>query len=872
MLLRNESSGEVTIANCTAYNNAANHGGGMFLRNDSSEDIIATNCTIYDNEADQQGGGMHLRSHSSGEVSIANCTAYDNEAAGSGGGIFLHSDSSGKMTVVNCTSYDNEASVNGGGMYLRNVSSGEVIAVNCTSYDNEATNTGGGMYLETVFSGEITIANCVAYGNEASVDGGGIALDNRSSEELTVANSIIYNNSAVGEGADVYNRFSKIKTLLSHCLLGSAVAGFSTAGTDYTLTVPVLGAPRFASPAAGAENFLRLQENSPAVDAGNNGLVPEGVTTDLAGDPRIQDGDEDGTATVNLGAYEGTVEAQTIYYVDAGVGGGADDGSSWANAYASLSAALAVASATDSIFVAAGTYKPSTDGVVDSGGAAAPRLATFNIPEGVEVYGGFAGTETSLEDRDLSTAGNETILSGDIGVAVGVDPTDLTDAGYDDNVYHVVSMEGANAVLDGFTVEAGRANGSGTGDYGGGVHVEATSITLRNLEVRYNQANQRGGGMYLLNTSSGEIIATNCVAYDNKAGTSGGGMDIRNESSGDIIATNCTAYDNEAGDNGGGMYLRNLSLSSGDIIATNCTAYDNEAAEDGGGMNLRNDSSGDIIATNCTAYGNQANRGGGMHLGNNSSGDIIATNCTVYDNEAADAGGGMFLRSNSSGDIIATNCTVYDNEAADAGGGMFLRNQSSGDLIVANGIIYGNTASTAGNDAYNNRVNTKTLLSHCLLGTAVAGNATAGTDYTLTAPVSGVPRFASTTAGDEDFLRLYNISPTVDAGNNDLVPEGVTTDLAGNNRIQDGDEDGTATVDLGAYEGAIEVPKIYVDAGVTGGADDGSSWANAYASLSDALAAVSYGDSLFVKAGSYTPFYGWFDQCEDCDLQHSCGG
>ena len=797
------------------YNYADRVGGGMRLGNFSTGEITIANCTIYNNEANDNGGGMFLVNKSSGEFTIANCTFYDNQATSNAGGMFLLNDGSGEITATNCTFYDNQATY-GGSIYLDiRFLGGEFTIANCTFYDNQAS-YGGGMYLRNSSTGKVTAVNCTIYDNEVTSDGGGMFLRNVSSGEMIVANSIIYANTASGEGADVYNLLSKPKTLLSHCLLGSEVAGESTAGTDFTLTAPVLGNPRFASTTAGNDNFLRLQGRSPAVDAGNNSLVPDGITTDLAGNNRIQNADGDNTVTVDLGAYERTVGVATIY-VDAAVSGGADDGSSWANAYASLSYALAGANANDSIFVKAGTYKPTSG---------TSRTATFNISAGVSVYGGFAGTESSLAERDLS-AGNETILSGDLGVAITT-LGDFDDAGYADNVYHVVTMEGDNAVLDGFTVEGGNAD-DGLGswnseDFGGGIYVDATSTTLRNLALRYNQANQRGGGMYLYNTSSGDIIATNCVAYDNQSNAAGGGgMFLLNTSSGDIIATNCTAYGNEVAVNGGGMHLRNEG--TGDIIATNCTAYDNEAVDHGGGMNLRNEGTGDITATNCVAYGNEVSgHGGGMNFAHASTGEITATNCTIYDNQANN-GGGMNFYNASSGDITVANCISYINNSAD----------------------------NAGADVYNESSSTNTLLSHCLLGTAVAGNATAGTDYTLTAPVSGNPRFASTIAGEADFLRLQENSPAVDAGNNSLVPEGVTTDLAGNNRIQDGDEDGTATVDLGAYEGTIEVYPLYVDAGVVGGAGDGSSWANAYASLSAALTAAGDGDSVFVKAGAYKP-------------------
>jgi hypothetical protein len=93
------------------------------------------------------------------------------------------------------------------------------------------------------------------------------------------------------------------------------------------------------------------------------------------------------------------------------------------------------------IWVAAGTYKP-TDGT--------DRAATFELVNGIRVYGRFAGTETDRSERDW--VANPTILSGDIGVAA-----DTTD-----NCYHVVTNTGndSTTVFDGFTVTGGHATGS----------------------------------------------------------------------------------------------------------------------------------------------------------------------------------------------------------------------------------------------------------------------------------------------------------------------------------------------------------------------------------------------------------------------------
>lgn len=95
--------------------------------------------------------------------------------------------------------------------------------------------------------------------------------------------------------------------------------------------------------------------------------------------------------------------AATVY-VDAGASG-TNDGTSWTNAYTSLSTAISSSTAGDSVWVKAGTYKPGSG-----------RNETFTVNKTLNLYGGFDGTETMEAQRNPSS--NPTILSGDIhGVA-----------------------------------------------------------------------------------------------------------------------------------------------------------------------------------------------------------------------------------------------------------------------------------------------------------------------------------------------------------------------------------------------------------------------------------------------------------------------
>lgn len=134
------------------------------------------------------------------------------------------------------------------------------------------------------------------------------------------------------------------------------------------------------------------------------------------------------------------------------------DGNSWAAAFNDLQDALSVAQPDTEIWVAAGVYRP------DRGTGA--RTASFRLKDGVRLYGGFAGTETSLDQRDPNH--HETILSGDLQ---GDDGADF--ANYDDNSYHVILGSGTDetAVLNGFVVTSGNAEGPGESPLhkGGGI-------------------------------------------------------------------------------------------------------------------------------------------------------------------------------------------------------------------------------------------------------------------------------------------------------------------------------------------------------------------------------------------------------------------
>ena len=463
----------------------------------------------------------------------------------------------------------------------------------------------------------------------------------------------------------------------------------------------------------------------------------------------------------------GVAQAACLVKADAS---GSNDGSSWANAYTSLQTALGNP-ACGEIWVARGTYVPGTT-----------RSSTFAIAAGRKVYGGFAGSETARTQAD--PAANETILSGDIGVA--------GDAS--DNAYHVVMLDGttaagtitASTLLDGFTIRDGNADSGFPDSIGAGLYCNGNlsgrscSPALSRLRFLSNKA-AYGGAVALRAAGSGSASPTlRDVVFDgNSATRQGGALYIWAELNGVASPSieRATFSANKA-DQGGAIY--------------------NDSGNQGGTANA--------TIVNSTFQGNDA-----------SLGTSIGNGGAIY-NKGVSGNAAMTL----------TNVTFSGNTANGPNhfGGAMANQGAGAKPVITNTIFWADQAST--NPEFHNTGGAQPTISYSL----VAGSGGSGAGWISTFGINGGgnldadPALGALAAngGYTRTLLPASASPAIDAANDTVCP---ATDQRGVTRPQG------AHCDIGAVE-VVPPHRCYVNRAASG-ANDGLTWTNAYVDLQSAL-------------------------------------
>ena len=532
---------------------------------------------------------------------------------------------------------------------------------------------------------------------------------------------------------------------------------------------------------------------------------------------------------------------------------GANTGLNWADAFTSLTDALALASSKSEIWIATGTYTP----------VAGNRLNTFSIAEDdIKIYGGFEGNETSINQRDFRT--NSTIISGDINADdSGVD---FTGNNRTENVYHVITISGSRTLIDGVTVTSGQAD-SASGDerFGAGIRKENTAqgITLKHSIVENNVA--IGGGGFFGQFIAGDYLIVENSIFRNNVVTYGGGIYTvvaTSTASYAVTLTNSLFHNNTSKDRsasskgftGSGAWLRaNISGSSLTSIANNCSFVNNsdigtQASEHGAlGLSRVNNGAYHIFtgANNIFYHNSDANGNAALTLNDGHTNFLNSGH--VYNSIAQDG----FARFNSADqtntsnvdplftDYLNNDFTLQGNSPGkDTGDNSYinLAEDLAGTTRIVDGIV--------DMGPYERTLNCGEIFNIDLTENLVNSS-----EATITWSHGFNPN------GPFDLVYV----PTGQPIGNGTVISGLTTEsytlttLAPNTFYDIYVRtycNSTATSYTMTTEGFRTA--IFVNHQATGN-NDGSSWQNAFTLLQDALAIADDGKEIWVAGGIYKP-------------------
>ncbi len=691
------------LSGCSFTGNTAYQAGAVFCNVSVNSGFKITGCQFTANTGGLNSGAISVQYADSTSL-ITDCTFTNNLVTiYDGGGIYT--DNGSKVNITKCRFLNNTAGF-GGGFACH--TSGPTLR-DCVFSGNTATQRGGAVHTD--FSGAPVLLNCLFVNNNAPVSGGAINYTS-SGAGTVITNCTIYNNTSPSGGA-VYNGSPATQVSGSNNIMWGNSTGVANSGSTATFTYSDIqggyaGAsniavyPLFLTPSspigadgiwATADDGLHLIPGSSAANAGTNS-APFLPAADITGVARIQGG------TADMGAYESPFTCNSgIVYVDSSRSA-AGDGTSWATAFNNLSQGLAVAHlcpAVTQVWVARGTYYPMVGFEVSTS-----RDSSFRITRnGLKVYGGFAGNESTLAVRTNIT-GNPTILSGNIGMA--------SDSA--DNVYHVVTIVtgtgtiDTNTRLDGFTVTEGAGGLSGSGAItvsglgfnrqdGGGIYIGAgnngvCSPTIANCTVTKNAANFAGGlycNAYSTATANCSPVISRCLFSQNRA-ISGGGAMLLNGNPGIIkMAISNTQFNNNFTTNGAGGAVN----SNGNVTTySNCSFTANTASTNGGGISLTNDT---VAFSNCAFTGNISSTTGGT-ITSSAASLLTITNSSFTNNTALGntSGGAIYTTGQSN-----ISQSTFTNNTSFAGGA--IANYGGGKLMTINGCVFNNNSSSTSGGA-----------------------------------------------------------------------------------------------------------------------------------------------------------------------------
>lgn len=574
-----------TTASLTLRHLTIRNGGAYGLS--SGGQTLIEDAIIRDNHppAGNHGSGVRVW----GPTTIRNTSIYANSGL-YGGGINV----SGPLTVTQSVIYDNTVEENGGGLYLN--SGAAVLLENSTISGNQSAFSGGGIYIGAPGT-TLDLRNVTITANQAGSTNTVGGVNSYNNATITMRHTIIANN----QGDHQCSEFNGIWQSLGYNLSSDSTCHLTGTG-DQPGTNPLLGA---LADNGGDTLTHALADSSPAMDAGNNAVCP---ATDQRNRVRPHDGDNDGTATCDLGAFEsGATDtppppSATRYVAPTGTDTGNDCLIS-SSPCATIQHAIDQAFGGETVLIAAGTYSETLTIAKDlTLQGADPTTTIVDGGQNARVIRMDFSPAYALTLRNLSLRNGKGGLltsSGPLTVEnCRIYANDATGEFYDD---------GGGLYLWGPTTIHSSSIFSNTGQYGGGIYA-TQPLTLTDSTLYGNTASESGGGLSVAIIGGGHVTIQNSTLSGNQAEFDGGG--VHAEGAGvQVLLQHVTVANNQSiqANRPAGVFAGSASVTlQNSLIANNLGAQQCNAATAtfvSQGNNLASDNScgldqpGDLAST-----------------------------------------------------------------------------------------------------------------------------------------------------------------------------------------------------------------------------------------------------------------------------------
>lgn len=695
--------GRCTISNCTIEYNQDD--GGIFCGRLC--ELIVSNCVIRNNLNGHGGGGIHSHSR---HLEVRDCVIEGNR--GLSGGI----NAVGSTTISGCVIRNNIAEVSVGGILC----AGLCRIDNSLIVDNELDGVSGHKWggirciSESASSGMLILTNSVVANNTADTGpASGISLG----VDAYIRNSIVYRNQASQDSLiELYNA----RLIADHCIMPTEGPGmYASQMASLYLGEGVEDIdPGFVDADNGD---YRLRADSVCIDAGSNDFRGESLTDDVAGQERVLDGDEDGEAVCDIGAYELLPGGEKVIRASAGrvhftqIGGVLDSGVQSVRIrceggdlgfeisedcpWLSVDTVSGVADAegvevnltVDTTGLAPETY---TCEVTVSAGESLNGSETITVVLYVVEEDGFwvpfhyetiqAGLDACPEGGTVVVA-EGSYMAGNKGIVFPDRPIVLKSAtgaehcrilGGQVNSYYardgaiIFDEVGDGARFEGLTITGCLETG--------GIAITRCSPTISDCVISFNLVGQYGSAISC--SESGSLIEGCSVGY-NMGQLNRGIYLVESNVSIEDCTINNNATSGYSSDPGAGIFTK----SGGVTRVSDCTIRDNLCA------GIRGHGGGTVKVARCLISGNL---GSGVYTGYMrtylNACRLEVSDCVITGNSALEGGA---VYSGEEGVTEIRNCTISKNFSSQnlggTGGGVYAENGRT--VIISDSVISENT-------------------------------------------------------------------------------------------------------------------------------------------------------------------------------------